>query len=143
MDHFTPFSALIGGGLIGIAMILLFWFNGRIAGISGLIGGLFSRNTDDKSWRILFLAGLVLSGFIYHLYDPGIYSGMPVTSTPVLILGGFLVGFGTRMGNGCTSGHGLFGIARFSKRSIVATLLFISSAMVTVYLVQHMFGASL
>ncbi len=140
MDHFTPVSAIIGGGLIGTAMVLLFWFCGRIAGISGLIGGVISHNSVDKSWRILFLAGLILSGFIYHLYDPSIYSGMPVSSTPILIFGGFLVGFGTRMGNGCTSGHGLFGIARLSKRSIVATLLFMSSAMITVYLVQHVFG---
>lgn len=143
MENFTPVSALVGGALIGTAMVLLFWFNGKIAGISGLIGGVINGHADDKSWRILFLAGLVLSGLIYHFYIPDIYSGMPVHSTPILMLGGFLVGFGTRMGNGCTSGHGLFGIARLSKRSIVATLLFMSSAIVTVYLLRHILSVAI
>lgn len=140
MENFTPVSALIGGALIGLSMILLFWCSGRIAGISGLVGGVISKQTSDKSWRILFLSGLVLSGFLYYLYNPGIFPGMPVRSALLLMSGGFLVGFGTRMGNGCTSGHGIFGIARLSPRSIVATLLFIASAMFTVFLVRHVFS---
>ncbi len=143
MESFTPVTALIGGILIGVSMVLLFWFNGKIAGISGLVGGVLSRKTEDKSWRILFLAGLILSGFLYQIVEPDVYPGMPVRSSIILIVGGFLVGFGTRMGNGCTSGHGLFGLARLSPRSFVATFVFMTFAILTVYLVRHVYGGVL
>lgn len=141
MYSYIPGYAILGGAMIGFALVLMFWFNGRIAGISGLIGSILNRNEEQKSWRLLFLAGMVLSGYLYHSMNPGTYSGVPILPTPVLIIGGFLVGLGTRMGNGCTSGHGVFGIARQSKRSIVATLLFMGSAIVTVYLNKHVLGA--
>ena len=140
MYSYTPVYAILGGAMIGTALVLMFWFTGRIAGISGLIGGVLSRNEDEKSWRLLFLAGLISAGFIYHTFNPYKFTGIPVLPIPVLIIGGFLVGFGTRMGNGCTSGHGVFGIARLSKRSIVATLLFMGSAVLTVYLNKHVLG---
>ena len=143
MYSYTPVYAILGGAMIGAALVLVFWFNGRIAGISGLIGGVLNRKEDQKSWRLLFLAGLVLAGFIYHALNPGKFTGVPVLPTPILIIGGFLVGFGTRMGNGCTSGHGVFGIARLSKRSVVATLLFMGSAVITVYLNKHVLGVIL
>ncbi len=143
MYIYAPVYAILGGAMIGIALVLVFWFTGRIAGISGLIGRVLSRNEDEKIWRLFFLAGMVLSGFIYHALNPDKYSGIPILPTAVLITGGFLVGFGTRMGNGCTSGHGIFGIARLSKRSIIATLVFMSSAIATVYLNNHVLGTVL
>jgi uncharacterized protein len=137
VEDFTPLSGLVGGLLIGLATVLMMLLNGRIAGISGIVGGLLARRSSEVGWRAVFLSGLLLGAFVYMLA-----TGSPVpvqiqTSLPLLVVAGLLVGFGTRLGSGCTSGHGVSGIARFSKRSIVATLVFIGAAMITVFLTNH------
>lgn len=140
MENFTPLSALIGGALIGAAASLLLWLNGRIAGISGIAGGLFTRDWADMAWRIAFLGGLVI-GVAAYLAANGPLRAIGLEGTvPVLIAGGFLVGFGTRLGGGCTSGHGVCGLARLSPRSLAATVTFMIAAGVTVYAVRHLMG---
>ena len=137
MENFTPVSGLIGGLLIGLAVAVLLLLNGRISGISGIVGGLVAPKGSDAGWRIAFVAGLLLGAFAYALAKGG---AIPVTMqapVPVLVAAGLLVGFGTRLGSGCTSGHGLCGIARLSKRSIVATSVFFGVAMLTVFLTRH------
>jgi uncharacterized membrane protein YedE/YeeE len=137
---FTPVSAAVGGSLIGLSAALLWLANGRIAGISGILGGLGSAETKDMGWRVMFLGGLIAAPLVYALAAgaPTIDIGAgPVT----LIAAGLLVGFGTRLGGGCTSGHGVCGLARLSRRSVVATGLFMASAVVTVFLIRHVFGA--
>lgn len=141
MENFTPYSAFSGGLLIGFAALLLLLFNGRIAGISGMMSGLMTTTQRGEIiWRVTFLVGIVLGAFLFNLGKSGSYpirEGFPIG---LLALGGFLVGFGTRMGNGCTSGHAVCGIARLSIRSIVATLIFMTSGFITVYLVRHVLG---
>jgi uncharacterized membrane protein YedE/YeeE len=137
MENFTPISGLTGGLLIGLSTVLLILFNGRIAGISGIIGGLLVGKGSEIGWRAVFLVGLLLGAFVYVLAT-GV--ALPVdiqVSLPVLVVAGLLLGFGTRLGSGCTSGHGICGIARFSKRSIVATLVFFATAIITVFLTHH------
>ncbi len=140
MENFTPVSALIGGALIGVSASLLLWLNGRIAGISGIAGGLVSPSKGDIGWRALFLIGLVGGVAIYRLAGGGLQSIEINSSIPVLLIGGLLVGLGTGIGGGCTSGHGVCGMARLSPRSIVATLVFLVVAAVTVYVVRHVIG---
>lgn len=138
MIDFTPVSGLIGGLLIGLAAALLLLLNGRISGISGIVGGLLAPRSSDAGWRVVFVAGLVLGAFGYTLLATD--GAIPVrmqASLPVLVVVGLLVGFGTRLGSGCTSGHGLCGIARLSKRSIVATSVFFGVAILTVFLTHH------
>ncbi len=137
MENFTPVSGLIGGLLIGVAAALLLLLNGRISGISGIVGGLMAPRSSDAGWRVVFIAGLLLGAFSYMLATGGAMPVMMQASMPVLIVAGLLVGFGTRFGSGCTSGHGLCGIARLSKRSIVATAVFFGVAMLTVFIVRH------
>jgi uncharacterized membrane protein YedE/YeeE len=140
MANFTPLSAAIGGGLIGLSAVLLMLLTGRIAGISGIFGGLLNFRDDDRDWRIAFIAGLILApliaGWIGH--------AMPTPKLPaswtVIIGAGLLVGFGTRLGSGCTSGHGICGIARLSSRSIVATIVFMLAAIATVAVTHHVLG---
>lgn len=134
--HFTPVSALLGGVIIGIATALLLLFTGRIAGISGIIGGLFKLQSHDMSWRITFLAGLLLAPIVWQLFTnlPPIQIN---ANYAMLALAGLIVGIGTRYGAGCTSGHGVCGISRLSPRSIVATVLFITTGMLTVYFIRH------
>jgi len=143
LENFTPVSALLGGLLIGAAATVLLAVNGRIAGISGILGGLLERSRPgDAAWRVLFLAGLILGTLAWRLAAP---AGQDITldaSLPVLILGGLAVGLGTRLGGGCTSGHGVCGIARLSPRSIVATATFMLSAGLTVYLVRHVLAGA-
>ena len=137
MENFTPVSGLIGGMLIGLAAALLLLLNGRISGISGIVGGLLAPKSSDAGWRVVFVVGLLLGAFGYMLATGG---AMPVrmqASLPVLVVAGLLVGFGTRFGSGCTSGHGLCGIARLSKRSIIASVVFFGVAMLTVFIVRH------
>ncbi|HAT6936049.1 TPA: YeeE/YedE family protein [Legionella pneumophila] len=143
MDYitlFTPYLSAIGGLLIGLSAVLFLWLNGRIAGISGMIHGLCPPEKPFKVWRIAFLFGLAVAGLFYFV-SPVVQFPLR-THYPVflLLIGGFFVGFGTRMGQGCTSGHGVCGLARFSKRSFIATLLFILSAVITVYLIRHIGG---
>jgi uncharacterized membrane protein YedE/YeeE len=138
-ESFTPTTALEGGLIIGLAVAILLLVNGRIAGISGIFGGLLNFQTKDRAWRIVFLLGLVIS--------PLIWSHFAELPTPVIEsnkylieLSGFLVGLGTRFAGGCTSGHGVCGLSRLSLRSLVATGLFIFSGVVTVYVTHHLLG---
>ncbi|OQK18669.1 YeeE/YedE family protein [Methyloprofundus sedimenti] len=142
MENFTPVSALSGGALIGLSVSLLLLFNGRMAGISGIMNGMFSAPKKEEIWRGLFLMGLILGAFIFQLLTNNslqLRLGYPIL---LIILGGFLVGFGTRMGNGCTSGHGICGIATFSLRSIAATITFMLSGMITVFILKHLLGVA-
>lgn len=133
MEVQTWISAAIGGGIIGLASALLLAFNGRIAGISGITGGLISPTRGEVSWRLMFLIGLLGGGFLMALLMPEAFTASP-RSTFWVVAAGLLVGFGTRLGSGCTSGHGVCGLSRFSPRSLVATLTFIGAGMVTVAL---------
>ncbi|XAH21221.1 YeeE/YedE family protein [Xylophilus sp. GW821-FHT01B05] len=140
-QHFTPWASLAGGALIGLAAALLLLLNGRIAGISGIVGGLLGRSVaGDRLWRVLFVAGLLLAVPLWHAFGalplPHIAAG-----TPTLIAAGLLVGLGTRYGAGCTSGHGVCGLSRGSPRSLVATAAFMAAGFATVYLVRHLLGA--
>jgi hypothetical protein len=136
MDNFTPLSAAIGGALIGFAAALLMLTIGRIAGVSGIVDGLIS-SAEGRGWRTAFVAGLVLAPGISGLV--GFTLSVPrMPASWVLVAGaGLLVGFGSRLGGGCTSGHGVCGIARLSPRSIAATLIFIGTAMVVVAIARH------
>ena len=140
MGNFTPFSAAAGGALIGISVALLLLFNGRIGGVSGIMNGVFCAPKSDRIWRLIFLAGLVLGAFIFQLLVPDF--NVPRQNYPFLLLGlgGFFIGFGTRMSGGCTSGHGICGIANVSIRSLVATLTFMATGMITVYIIRHSLG---
>ncbi len=141
MEHFTPVSALLGGVMIGLAVSALLLLNGRIAGISGILGGSLEASKDDLLWRIFFLTGLVLGPWLVTAVR-GRFPEM-VMQAPLLILvvAGVLVGFGTRLGKGCTSGHGVCGVARASPRSIVATVVFFLAAAITVFITHHVLGA--
>ena len=135
-QHFTPWSALAGGMLIGLAAALLILFNGRIAGISGILGGLLRPRSGDLGWRIAFLAGLIGTPLLYPLWQ----ALPPVqidAGTPALIVAGLLVGVGVRYGAGCTSGHGVCGLSRLSPRSLAATCAFMAAGFLTVYLLRH------
>lgn len=140
LTEFTPYRGLIGGGVIGISAILFLGLNGRIAGMSGLLHGLCPPGQSVDYWRIIFILGLLTGGVSYFLV-PAIQFPLRM-DYPIylLLLGGFCVGFGTRMGQGCTSGHGVCGIARLSLRSFVATLVFVLSGMITVYILRHVIG---
>jgi uncharacterized membrane protein YedE/YeeE len=137
VENSTPVSGLIGGLLIGLATVLMMLFNGQIAGISGIVGSLMARKTSEVGWRAVFVGGLLLGAFIYMLITGRAIPVSIQASLPVMVVAGLLVGFGTRLGSGCTSGHGISGIARFSKRSIVATLVFTATAIITVFLTHH------
>lgn len=129
---FTPVSAALGGLMIGIAVAVLLLFNGRIAGISGIFANMF---TKQSGWRVAFIAGLAGAPWIYMLFA-GQPDGVIAAGYPLLIAAGLLVGFGTRLGNGCTSGHGICGMARLSKRSFVAVAVFMVTAFLTVWLMK-------
>ena len=136
-NHFTPVQALAGGVMIGLAAAALLLLNGRIAGISGILGGLLRPVKNDIAWRVAFLAGLLLAPIGYALVAP-----LPVaqvdSGTATLLIAGLLVGLGTRYGSGCTSGHGVCGLSRGSPRSLVATLSFMVAGFATVYVVRHL-----
>lgn len=139
VEGFTPISGLLGGLLIGLAVVLLLFFNGRISGISGILGTLLIPRSLEYGARAMFVVGLVAGAFVYMLATGETGLVEMEASVPVLVVAGLLVGFGTRLGSGCTSGHGLCGIARLSARSITATLVFMGVAMLTVFLVRHVF----
>ncbi|MCK5871751.1 MAG: YeeE/YedE family protein [Methylococcales bacterium] len=143
MESFTPYSAIFGGMLIGLGASLMLLFNGRIMGTSGILSGLISPVKGDWLWRVLFVVGMMVGATAFLIIFPE--SGSPRSDFPLglLIPAGFLVGFGTRLGNGCTSGHGVCGIARFSIRSISATLVFMISGAITVFIVRHIIGINL
>lgn len=135
-SSFTPVSALLGGVIIGLATAVLLVITGRIAGISGIVGGLFRLSQGDMSWRIAFIVGLLLSPWVYRWI--AVLPPVEIhTSHGLLALAGLIVGMGTRYGSGCTSGHGVCGLSRLSPRSIVATIIFISMAMTTTYIIRH------
>jgi len=140
LENFTPFSALFGGMLIGLSATILLLLNGRIAGVSGIMNGIFLSPKQEKFWRITFIAGLILGAVSFQLMNPEFFSPRQGYPLWLLIPGGFLVGFGTRMGSGCTSGHGICGIAILSKRSIFATLTFMASGMLSVFLIRFGLG---
>src|SRR5579884_4253728 len=138
MANFTPVSAAIGGALIGLAAVLLMLFTGRIAGVSGIFAGLLNPTTRDRAWRAAFIAGLVAAPLVAALLGHAV----PMPDLPgsvTLAVAGLLVGFGTRLGSGCTSGHGICGIARLSPRSLVATVVFMLAAVIVVALTHHFF----
>lgn len=135
--HFTPGMSLLGGVLIGISSALFILANGRIAGISGILGGLLSRKPGDIVWRIAFLLGLVAApAAIFALTGPT--TATIEANTEVLVIAGLLVGIGTRYGAGCTSGHGVCGLSRLSPRSLVATLAFMGAGMAIVFVMRHL-----
>ena len=137
MGDFTPVGGLVGGLLIGLAVALMLLLNGRVAGISGIVGGLLTLRAGDAIWRAAFVAGLVLGALAYvSTADVPVAVVAPL---PAVVVGGLLVGFGTRLGSGCTSGHGLCDLARLSRRSVAATATFFGVAMLTVFLTGHVF----
>ncbi len=140
MNHFTPVSALAGGMMIGGAAVLLLWLNGRIAGVSNVANGLLAWKPGDILWRLLFLGGLASGAGVFY----GFFGDIPVARPDfpgwLLAAGGLLVGFGTSLGNGCTSGHGVCGLGRLSLRSLVATVVFLLAGIVTTFVVRHLFG---
>jgi uncharacterized protein len=142
MANFTPFSAAMGGALIGLSATLLMLLTGRIAGISGIVGGDLSFAASDKDWRIAFVAGLLLAPVIASLIGYPMPSPQMPTSWPIIVAAGLLVGFGSRLGGGCTSGHGVCGVARLSNRSLTATAIFMFAAIVVVALTRHVFAGS-
>jgi len=141
MHNLTAISGLIGGAFIGLAAAMLMLLTGRLAGVSGIFGGILTARGSDRAWRVAFIAGLIAAALIAPLFGAP-SAARPVASSLVLFaIAGLLVGFGTRLGNGCTSGHGVCGFARLSTRSIVATAVFMATAIVTVAIVRHGFGA--
>ncbi|MGB8894275.1 MAG: YeeE/YedE family protein [Pseudolabrys sp.] len=140
MSGFNPVSALVGGGLVGLASALLMLLNGRIAGISGILGGALTMSAGDKIWRLSFIAGLIVAAIILGSIGHPLPEPQMPTSWLLIVAAGILVGFGARYGGGCTSGHGVCGIARLSARSIVATAIFMISAIAVVAIVRHGLG---
>lgn len=136
--HFTPLASLAGGLLIGLAAALFVLLNGRIAGISGILGGLLTRPAGDSAWRVAFLLGLVLAPATYALFY-ALPQARVDAGAGTLIAAGLLVGLGTRYGSGCTSGHGVCGLSRLSPRSLVATAAFMLAGFVTVFVIRHVF----
>jgi uncharacterized membrane protein YedE/YeeE len=139
MENFTPLSAAIGGFLIGLATTLLMLTAGRVAGVSGIVDGLIG-SAADKGWRAAFVAGLILAPVAANLAGFTLSAPQMPGSWALIIVAGVLVGFGSRLGGGCTSGHGVCGVARLSPRSIAATLIFMGTAMVVVAIVRHGLG---
>ena len=139
-NQFTPFQSLLGGALIGLAAAFLLLFNGRIAGVSGIVAGLIKPTPAEWKWRLAFVLGLIAAPWMYQLV-----TALPASTVDAdwksLILAGVLVGIGTRYGSGCTSGHGVCGLARLSPRSLAATLSFMASGFVSVYVIRHLLGA--
>ena len=132
--------ALIGGGLVGLAAVMLMGLKGRIAGVSGILSGAFTDSSGDRLWRILFVLGIAIGGAIPALMSDSFVPPVPDTSTLLVIIGGLAVGVGTGLGSGCTSGHGICGISRLSPRSIVATCTFMAAGFICVFLLKHVFG---
>lgn len=141
MVNSTPFSAAIGGALIGLSATLLMVFNGRVAGISGIFSACLNLGGSDRGWSAAFIAGLILAPLTAGLAGVPVPTPQMPDSWAVITVAGLLVGFGTRLGGGCTSGHGVCGVARLSVRSIVATAIFVGTAIVVVALSRHAIGA--
>jgi len=138
--NFTPWTALTGGVLIGTSAVLLLWFNGRIAGISNILGGLMPLRRGDSAWRLLFLAGLVAGAALTQVMGDGPPPAREGMAPWTLALGGLLVGFGVSLGSGCTSGHGVCGLGRLSPRSFAAVAMFLATGIATTTFVRHVVG---
>ena len=137
MENFTPIASTLGGVLIGLSASMMLLLHGRITGISGIFAGIMERSSGDRLWRVLFFVGLLLGGVGFAVLAPEVVADT-LGRTPVyVIVAGLLVGFGTRLGSGCTSGHGICGLTRFSVRSLVAVLTFMATGAVTAYVVNH------
>jgi uncharacterized membrane protein YedE/YeeE len=143
VEAFTPIAATLGGILIGLASLVVLAALGRITGVSGIVGGLLREGPASQPWRAAFVAGLFGAGVVLAEFMPQAFESTIDRSPAALIVAGLLVGFGTRLGSGCTSGHGVCGISRFSRRSITATLAFIASGAATATVVTQVFGGSL
>jgi len=141
MTEFTPILGLIGGSIIGLSAAILLLFKGRVAGISGILNGVFTSDSKELAWRLLFLIGLVLGPLLAGLFGSYLPSSIELSWTTIIV-GAFLVGFGTNLAGGCTSGHGICGVGRFSLRSISATIVFMSVAMGTVFLTSYLIGSA-
>lgn len=138
-NQFTPLHSLIGGILIGISAAVFILMNGRIAGISGILGGMLRPERGELKWRLAFIAGMLLAPTVYGLF--AVAPAVQIDADfPLIVIAGLLVGVGTRYSNGCTSGHGVCGLARLSPRSIVATAMFMGAGFATVYVVRHLFA---
>ena len=137
--NFTPWQALSGGLLIGLSAALFILFDGRILGISGIVGGLLKPASGDIAWRIAFVLGVFSAPWVWLLFAEPVAVTIDA-NTPTLVIAGLLVGLGTRFGSGCTSGHGVCGLSRLSPRSLVATLAFMATGFITVYVVRHLLG---
>jgi uncharacterized membrane protein YedE/YeeE len=142
ITHLQPLPALVGGALIGAAASVFLVFTGRIAGISGIVGGTLLRETKDRAERMLFVAGLLISGFVAFLVKPASFPSANAVPIGTAVIAGLLVGFGTRLGNGCTSGHGVCGLSRLSIRSFVATITFMAAAAITVFVTKHLLSGA-
>jgi uncharacterized membrane protein YedE/YeeE len=142
MSNFTPVASIVGGLLIGASASLLLVLNGKVAGISGIFSGLFRAAGGGKAWRVAFVAGLLTAGLFFALLRPNAIGSPPPYPLGLMVSAGLLVGIGTEVGSGCTSGHGVCGISRGSKRSIVATMTFMAAGIATVYVLRHVLGAS-
>ena len=140
MHNFTPIASLIGGILIGLSASVMLLMEGKIAGISGIFAGILKPVKGELLWKWCFVAGLLAGGYLLKIFLPSAFQFGIVRSHVVLLAAGLLVGFGTRLGNGCTSGHGVCGISRLSPRSMVATAAFISSGAAVVYAINHLLG---
>lgn len=138
-QHFTPWTSLAGGMLIGVAAASLILLNGRIAGVSGIVGGVLRAARADRPWRLAFVAGLLLAAPLWRLFAT-LSPAPPIAVPATLVLAGLLVGLGTRYGGGCTSGHGVCGLARRSPRSLAATGVFMAAGAVTVAVLRHVMG---
>ncbi len=143
MHHFTPIQSLIGGALFGLGAALLLLLNGRVAGISGIFSGLLLPARGEFAWRALFIGGLMSGSILVGRLRPELFINSLPRSTLALVAAGILVGFGSRLANGCTSGHGLCGVSRLSTRSIAATITFMASGIATAFVIRHVFGGAL
>ncbi|MAF95786.1 MAG: YeeE/YedE family protein [Rhodospirillaceae bacterium] len=140
MENFTPIASLLGGVLIGTAAVILLAFNGHIAGITGVTRGILTPKEGDTVWRVVFLLGLIAGPLVFQAISGAPVKFIVTSSTSVLVVAGLLVGFGTSLSNGCTSGRGICGLGRISRRSMFATGSFMAAAVITVYIMQHVLG---
>lgn len=138
MSDLRVVPALLGGGLIGVGLLLALWASRRVVGVSGIVGGLWRPQAGDAAWRVAFFIGLLAGGTLLLLFAPTTLRFDVDRTLPALAVGGLLVGFGTRLGNGCTSGHGVCGLAQLSPRSLIAMLCFVSTGAATVFAVEHL-----
>jgi len=138
-NHFTPWTSLSGGALLGVASALFILVNGRVLGISGILGGLLRPRAGDSGWRIALILGLLVAPAVWALFAAPVVPRIEA-GPAVLVVAGLLVGWGTRYGSGCTSGHGVCGLSRMSPRSLVATLAFMGTGFITVFVLRHLLG---